>query len=90
MPGYEKNFPTLEIYQYEIIQNQEKIAPNTRGFGHIAFEVGNIEEILEKILMNGGEKCGEITEKEIEGAGTITFIYVRDPEGNLIELQNWK
>ena len=90
LPGYEKNFPTLEIYQYENIENQEKIAPNKRGVGHIAFEVGSVKEILGKILMNGGEKCGEITEKEIKGAGTITFIYVRDPEGNLIELQNWR
>lgn len=90
LPGYDKNFPTLEIYQYEIIENQEPIAPNKRGFGHIAFEVENVAEILEKVLENGGEKCGEITKKEIEGIGIISFIYVRDPEGNLIELQNWK
>lgn len=90
LPGYDKHAPTLEIYQYEIIENQEHVSPNTRGFGHIAFEVENVEEILEKVLIKGGQKCGEVTEKEIEGAGTITFIYVRDPEGNLIELQNWK
>lgn len=90
LPGYDKNFPTLEIYQYEVIENQEHIAPNKRGFGHIAFEVENVEKMVEKVLRNGGEKCGEIAEKEIGGAGTITFTYVRDPDGNLIELQNWK
>ena len=90
LPGYDKNSPTLEIYQYETFENQEHIAPNKRGFGHIAFEVGDVGEILKKVLENGGKKCGEITKMEIEGAGKITFIYVRDPEGNLIELQNWK
>ncbi|MXV38471.1 VOC family protein [Flavobacteriaceae bacterium Ap0902] len=90
LPGYGEKGPTLEIYQYENILNQEKIPPNQRGYGHIAFEVVDVEEIVEMILINGGEKCGEITKKEIEGAGTITFIYMRDPEGNLIEIQNWK
>ncbi|HEA22614.1 hypothetical protein LCGC14_2449110 [marine sediment metagenome] len=90
LPGYDTNFPTLEIYQYQTIEEQVPIAPNKRGFGHIAFEVESVENILEKVLINGGQKCGEITEKEIEGAGIITFTYVRDPEGNLIELQNWR
>lgn len=90
LPGYEKNGPTLEIYQYETIENQEYILPNKRGFGHIAFEVENVEKILEKVLENGGKELGEIAKKKIDGAGEITFVYVRDPEGNLIELQNWK
>lgn len=90
LPGYDKSPPTLEIYQYEKIEKQESISPNKRGYGHIAFEVENIGQILKKVLRNGGEKCGEITNKEIEGAGVITFIYVRDPEGNLIELQSWE
>jgi len=90
LPGYEKNGPTLEIYQYEIIENQKDIQPNKKGFGHIAFEVENVEKILDKVLSNGGQRLGEITKKKIEGKGEITFVYVRDPEGNLIELQNWK
>lgn len=90
LPGYDKNFPTLEIYQYERMEPQEKIAPNKRGFGHIAFEVENVEELLEKVLINRGEKCGEIVKRIIDGAGEITFVYVRDPEGNLIELQHWE
>ena len=90
LPGYGKNGPTLEIYQYENEENQKKLSPNTRGFGHIAFEVDSVENILEDILKNGGQVNGEITKRKIEGVGEITFIYARDPEGNLIELQNWK
>ncbi|HKK76466.1 MAG TPA: VOC family protein [Saprospiraceae bacterium] len=89
LPGYEKNGPTLEIYQYSKVGLQAPITPNTRGFGHIAFEVDEVADILDKVLQHSGEKCGEIATKEIEGVGTITFVYVRDPEGNLIELQHW-
>lgn len=90
LPGYGENGPTLEIYQYETIENQAKILPNKRGLGHIAFEVENVEETLETMIKNGGERLGEIVKRTIEGAGEITFVYARDPEGNLIELQNWK
>jgi len=87
LPGYDEMGPTLEIYQYSNIEKQEWVAPNTRGFGHLAFEVDNVEQILNSVLNNGGSVCGEITKREIEGVGEITFVYARDPEGNLIELQ---
>lgn len=90
LPGYGDNGPTLEIYQYETIENQECIAPNKRGFGHIAFEVDNVAVVLENLVANGGGKLGEITKRKVGAVGEITFVYARDPEGNLIELQSWK
>jgi predicted enzyme related to lactoylglutathione lyase len=45
---------------------------------------------LERALNHGATKVGEISEKEVEGVGILTFIYIADPEGNLIELQNWR
>lgn len=90
LPGHGENGPTLEIYQYKNIDEQEVVAPNKRGYGHIAFEVEDVEEVLEHIIKGGGSKSGKITKKIIEGVGEITFIYARDPEGNLVELQSWK
>ena len=90
LPGYSENGPTLEIYQYENIEKQDFVSPNKRGFGHIAFEVESVEVVLENLLNNGGAIAGEITKREIEDVGEITFVYARDPEGNLIELQSWK
>ena len=90
LPGYGENGPTLEIYQYEEIEIQELVKPNKRGFGHIAFEVESVEKVLENLKHNGGEMSGEITKRKVEGVGEITFVYTRDPEGNLIELQSWK
>jgi len=90
LPGYGENGPTLEIYQYAKIKNQTAVSPNQRGFGHIAFEVESVASMVEKIIEHGGSKNGVITSRNIEGVGVISFIYVRDPDGNLIELQNWK
>jgi catechol 2,3-dioxygenase-like lactoylglutathione lyase family enzyme len=87
LPGYE-NGPTLEIFGYnkaELRDNDPLV--NAQGFGHIAFHVDNV---LEKLLANGGTKYGELVEKEIEGIGIIKVIYTKDPEGNIIEIQNWK
>ncbi|WP_394751023.1 VOC family protein [Spongiimicrobium salis] len=90
LPGYGENGPTLEIYQYEHIAEQESIPPNKRGFGHIAFEVESVATVLENVVKNGGKTSGEITKRKVQGVGEITFVYARDPEGNLIELQSWQ
>ncbi|MEL6698856.1 MAG: VOC family protein [Bacteroidota bacterium] len=90
LPGHGENGPTLEIYQYGEMEPQDPISPNQRGFGHLAFEVDDVEKILYEIEAKGGTKQGKITSRWVEGVGEITFVYARDPEGNLIELQNWK
>ncbi len=45
---------------------------------------------FKKLLHHGGGKLGEIVVKEIPDAGIVTFVYAKDPEGNVIELQNWE
>lgn len=89
LPGYGNAGPTLEIYQYGEVEQLRKINPNTRGFGHIAFEVDNVEATAKELVKNGGSLTGEITSRLVDGVGTITFVYARDPDGNLIELQQW-
>jgi predicted enzyme related to lactoylglutathione lyase len=90
LPGYAENGPTLEIYQY--IKNEDKPSPaaNREGFGHIAFEVDDVTEMMEKVLNNGGNKMGDIVTSPVPGEGVITFVYLTDPEGNIIELQSWR
>lgn len=89
LPGHGNGGPTLEIFQYNKTNNTRKTI-NASGFSHIAFLVDDLENILYKFLQNGGSQLGEIVEKEIQNAGTITFVYTKDPEGNIIEIQNWK
>lgn len=90
LPGFEKNFPALEIFQYDNnIDNLPSMA-NRKGLGHIAFKVSDVNSILIKLIENGGTQLGDLVEAEIANAGHITFVYAKDPDGNIIEIQNWK
>ena len=89
LPGYGKKGPTLEIFEYSRPGGSMPKEINNTGFAHIAFAVDNVEDALGKVLTHGGSRLGEHTTTEIAWAGTITFIYVRDPDGNIIELQRW-
>jgi Lactoylglutathione lyase and related lyases len=90
LPGYIDG-PTLEIFQYKP-DNLHDVLPaiNGQGFGHIAFEVDSVEEVLNQLLAHGGSKVGELVKNQYPGKGWLTMIYARDPEGNIIEIQNWE
>lgn len=88
LPGYQDG-PTLEIFQYfpdKIAGSGKDI--NSQGFRHIAFHVEDIEEILALAIKNGAKKYGELVETKIAGLGIIKVVYIKDPEGNIVELQN--
>jgi len=88
LPGYTDG-PTLEIFKYEpFIENNERPIFNKPGFSHIVFLTDNVKSVYNKLLENGGSKLGEIIENEVEGIGILTCVYARDPEGNIVELQN--
>ena len=89
LPGYGEEGPTLEIYQYGEVLDAPPKAANREGFGHLAFEVTSVPRCVDRLLEAGGTLAGEIVERDIEGVGRITFVYAKDPEGNLIELQSW-
>ncbi len=90
LPGFsDGKGPTLEIFQYTPAKEAEAVAANQRGFGHIAFLVDDVEKVVNDVLENGGTAVGELVKTHIEGVGDLTFRYMRDPEGNIIEVQNW-
>lgn len=90
LPGHGDNGPTLEIFQYSEMLETAMRAGNKKGYSHIAFQAEDVAALLEIALEHGATKLGEISGFQIEGAGYLTFIYIADPEGNVIELQNWK
>lgn len=89
LPGLGDAGPTLEIYSYASFE--ENLAPvaNRLGFGHIAFEVDDVPGVLDEVIRYGGTSVGRVTQANVPGKGRITFVYAADPEGNLIELQQW-
>lgn len=89
LPGFSTPEPTLEIFQYGTLAERPATATNRPGYGHIAFRVEDVEAALAEVISAGGEQVGELVSLPIAGAGTVTFVYATDPEGNIIELQNW-
>ncbi|MBI9108171.1 MAG: VOC family protein [Spirochaetales bacterium] len=87
LPGFGANGPTLEIFAYNEIDESADVQINSPGFAHIAFAVDDVEEALALVVENGGSAVGEAVNTEVRGLGRIDVVYVRDPEGNIIELQ---
>jgi predicted enzyme related to lactoylglutathione lyase len=90
LPGYGDDGPTLEIFQYNHSVPQELKRINQEGLGHIAFRVEDVQKTLNEVIKAGGGKLSNIINQYIPKIGEITFVYVKDPEGNFIELQKYK
>lgn len=89
LPGHGESGPTLEIFTYEDTREGEPIMANHVGYTHIAFEVDHVRRTLDQALEQGAAPLGQVTEQEIPGVGMLTFVYLRDPEGNIVEIQSW-
>jgi catechol 2,3-dioxygenase-like lactoylglutathione lyase family enzyme len=90
LPGCGESGPTLEIFQYTPQGEHQEPAPNRPGWGHLALSVDDVGAARQAVLLAGGGAVGEVVTAAIAGAGRITFAYVTDPEGNIIELQRWE
>jgi len=90
LPGYARGGPTLEIFQYERVVPRAHPVANACGIGHLAFEVADVDAVQRLALSHGGARLGEIVSVPVPGVGTVTFVYVRDPDGNIIEVQSWR
>jgi predicted enzyme related to lactoylglutathione lyase len=90
LPGYGEDGPTLEILSYnKQIPRRQRLA-NFPGWGHIAFVVDDVRAARDKVFIAGGSEYGQMVTIDIPDAGQLTFVYVLDPEGNIIELQSWE
>jgi predicted enzyme related to lactoylglutathione lyase len=89
LPGYGEGGPTLEIFQYNRQEERPATVINRPGLAHIAFVVDDVQAARDAVIAAGGKDWGKMVSVEIPGAGSITFVYVTDPEGNIIELQRW-
>jgi predicted enzyme related to lactoylglutathione lyase len=90
LPGYGKDGPTLEIFQYSRMKGTKAPSVSHPGFGHIAFAVTDVKAALARVKRHGGSAVGSLISTTIEGVGHIEVVYARDPEGNVVELQKWR
>ena len=90
LPGYNADHPTLEIFSYDSLRDTLPPEVNRPGLAHLAFKVDDVEKTLAVILAAGGEQVGEVVTAAYPNNMEAVFVYARDPEGNIIELQSWR
>jgi catechol 2,3-dioxygenase-like lactoylglutathione lyase family enzyme len=89
LPGWGPDGPTLEIYGYEELIDGGASAANRTGWGHIAFAVDDVPAAMQSVLDAGGATVGEVVTLQTADGRRVTWCYLTDPEGNIIELQSW-
>jgi glyoxylase I family protein len=89
LPGHGPDGPTLEIYTYSRLAESAPPAVNRPGYAHLAFEVASVEAARQEVLAAGGAPVGEIVTLTTATGRKVTWCYVTDPEGNILELQSW-
>ena len=89
LPGWGEQGPTLEIYSYSALSAGSLKRVNRPGFGHIAFAVEDVPAARAEVLAQGGEAVGEVVTLTTAAGAQVTWCYVTDPEGNILELQAW-
>jgi len=90
LPGYGGEHPTLEIFQYDEPAEALPSVIHCPGIAHLAFATDDVDAVLNAVLQAGGSPMGEKITVDYPDGRTLIAVYVRDPEGNILELQNWQ
>jgi glyoxylase I family protein len=72
------------------MQACEPSMPNRPGLTHIAFEVDDVDRTLKRALEEGAQLLGNVSKMTVNGVCSLKFVYIRDPEGNIVEIQSSK
>jgi predicted enzyme related to lactoylglutathione lyase len=87
LPGYDDDGPLLEIYSYGELKERPETEVNRPGYGHLAFQVFDIEATRRAVLLHGGRALGELVTTTTASGKQVTWCYMTDPEGNIVELE---
>jgi catechol 2,3-dioxygenase-like lactoylglutathione lyase family enzyme len=84
LPGRGDHGPSLELYS---VSGQRPDNWHYQpGQGQIAFEVDDLEASIGAVVAAGGSKLGEVVEWEAPSGSRAMFVYLKDPEGNIVDL----
>ena len=78
----------MEFIEYlEAPGNTLALQPNMAGVAHVCLEVKDIEKTIERLLTSGATSQGKLIEVDSGPFKGCRAIYLRDPEGIIIELE---
>lgn len=83
-PGQGDHGPVIELYSVD--------GPRPDGWeyrpgsGQIAFEVEDLEAGIGRVIAAGGSQLGEVVEWTGPSGAVAKFVYLNDPEGNIVDL----
>jgi len=78
----------IELIEYlEAAGEERTLHPNMAGVAHICLDVENIESVIQKLTSLGAAPQGEMVEVDSGPVKGCRSIYLRDPSGILIELE---
>jgi catechol 2,3-dioxygenase-like lactoylglutathione lyase family enzyme len=90
LPGGGDDGPTLEIFSYDTMAPDPGTAtPHRAGWGHIAIMVPDVPVAQEAVVAGGGAILGDAVTMATKDGRRLTWGYVTDPDGNILELQTW-
>ncbi len=90
--------PRIELIDYHAPTGVEPVVanrPNVYGLRHMAFRVSDIQSFVEKLLTAEVEFQSDIKsvpDSQVKYSGGVRkrLVYFRDPEGNLLELCEYR
>lgn len=84
LPGRGEHGPVLELYSVD--GDRPADWHYQPGQGQLAFEVEDLEKAMGRVGGAGGQKLGDLVEWESPSGARARFVYMQDPEGNIIDL----
>ncbi|MGI9391659.1 MAG: VOC family protein [Boseongicola sp.] len=85
LPGVDG--PYLEIFQFKEFEECTPPSANRIGLAHLAFDVEDLSAVCDAVVAAGGSAFGEVASFEEAGKILFSFVFMRDPEGNLLDLK---
>jgi lactoylglutathione lyase len=79
--------PRIELFQYVAPEGaQVRARPRDVGFAHVAVLCADVNALLGRLVDAGGEAFGEVIEVDAGVNAGARAVYVRDPDGHVLEL----
>lgn len=89
LPGHGPDGPTIEIFSYDALEDHPGANVARAGWGHVAFQVPDVPAAVDAVTAAGGAPLGDVITTRTTDGRQVTWVYVTDPDGNIVELQAW-